>query len=127
MAKHLSAAVTSTAYKITKTVVGIECDICGKIIPVPDEYCYDHARSRYYEVTTGHHDWGNDSIDSIETVDVCPDCVNKYISDYLANVIHSNSAYLKVYNKLVYGRETSEVIDTPPKDGEITVERHDDF
>ena len=51
------------------------CDICGKEID---------TNKGYWEVTTGHHDWGNDSIDSIEHFDVCSeDCIMRKFSEYL--------------------------------------------
>lgn len=64
------------------------CDKCGKIL----EYCYNHEelvntskermKVEYYEVTTGHHDWDNDSIDSVEHHDYCPTCVLQAIYEY---------------------------------------------
>ena len=52
------------------------CDICGKEIDV---------NKGYWEVTTGHHDWGRDSIDSIETFDVCSQhCLWSKFIEYLA-------------------------------------------
>lgn len=68
-------------------IVGKKCDVCGKEIPptaVPHEYgepVYD-----YYEVTTYHNDWGNDSIDSYESRDACsPDCASKLWEEYIHN------------------------------------------
>lgn len=68
------------------------CDICGKdILPVsesdsrfppaykggPDVF-YD-----YYRITTHHHDWGNDSIESYEDTDACClECALKIIKEY---------------------------------------------
>lgn len=64
------------------------CDKCGKVL----EYRYnhkelvniskEHMKVEYYEVTTGHHDWGNDSIDSVEYHDYCPTCVLQAIDEY---------------------------------------------
>ena len=62
-------------------VVGKKCDVCGKeILP--------HKRGGpmydYYEVTTHHNDWGNDSIDSYENYDACsPDCAYKLWEKYI--------------------------------------------
>lgn len=113
MATLLSNSVTSTAYKVTKTVTGIECDVCHNVVPVKS-YRDNGMSNRYFEITTGHSDWGNDSIDSYETLDVCEECTPKYVSDYLRDC--SDTAHL---------RKVSEVVDRPPKEGEITREEHD--
>ena len=62
-------------------VTGVKCDICGKIIPA--EAYYTLEKSKYFEVTTGHHDWGNDSHESIEHKDICPECIDAFVSKYL--------------------------------------------
>ena len=120
MAQLLSTAVTSTAYKITKTVVGIECDVCNKVIPTKQYY---EDASKYYEITTGHHDWGAESIESREAVDVCPECVAKYISDYLKDA--STTGYLELRTEYSYPEKHSTVVDKMPKEGEITRKEHD--
>ena len=33
------------------------CDVCNSVI---------NSHEGYWELTTGHNDWGNDSVDSIE-------------------------------------------------------------
>ena len=63
----------------------IRCDSCNKKI-----------KGKYFEITTGHNDWGNDSIDSIEHKDICDDCVNKYCDNYLKENQRSNTAYIDV-------------------------------
>lgn len=70
--------------KITKTetvtkprkisyVVGVSCDRCGDIIQNGEVY---------YNVTTHHNDWGNDSIDSYEDFDLCSDCYLPFTEKY---------------------------------------------
>lgn len=50
------------------------CDVCKKEIT---------AKS-YWELTTHHNDWGNDSIESYERFDVCSkDCMRKKFEEYL--------------------------------------------
>ena len=52
----------------------IKCDICKK--DIEDE--------TYYEVTTSHNDWGNDSWESLHTADICSDeCLSKMFNEYL--------------------------------------------
>lgn len=60
-----------------KVLVGktLYCDICKKEIKKGREY---------WEVTTGHHDWGNDSFESIEDFDVCSDvCLMMKFGEYI--------------------------------------------
>ena len=63
----------------------IRCDSCNKKL-----------LKKYYDVRTGHHDWGNDSIDSIEHKDICEKCINSYVANYLEDVKSSNTAYIDV-------------------------------
>lgn len=54
--------------------VDIYCDICNKKIDTKD---------KFYEITTSHFDWGNDSIDSINNHDVCSNkCLFLFLADY---------------------------------------------
>lgn len=60
------------------------CDICGKEIK---------KDTGYWNVTTGHHDWGNDSHESIEHFDVCSDsCLLMKFSGYI------NASYRDDFN-----------------------------
>jgi len=50
------------------------CDVCKKEI----------TAESYWELTTHHNDWGNDSIESYESFDVCSkDCMRKKFEEYL--------------------------------------------
>ncbi len=122
MSKHLSASVTSTAYKITRTVIDVECDVCGKIIPVGR---WREEKTKYYEITTGHRDWGNDSIESVRTLDVCPECVGKFIADFLDE--EHTTGYVRLETEYAYAEKETAIVDTPPKEGEVTEETHRDF
>lgn len=115
----LSESVTSTAYKVTRTVTGVECDVCEKVIPAS----WHDENSKYFEVTTGHHDWGSESIESRETIDVCPECLLKYISDYFKNA--STTAYLEVETERAYPDTESRVVDSPRKENDVIRQDHD--
>ena len=80
----------------------IICDCCGKLIfPISDndERKLDfRGRAKYYHVMSGHHDWGNDSIDSVESLDYCSlECVHQgldgFYKEYAPN---SNTAYFEI-------------------------------
>ena len=58
----------------TTMVTEIKCDVCKKVIP---------PKSTIWYLTTHHHDWGNDSIDSFEYFDLCSkECVDKKYEEY---------------------------------------------
>lgn len=65
--KKLSKETEQVVFRTNRRVVGVECDICKRLI---DPAGYREDSSRYFEVTTGHHDWGNDSCDSIKHFDI---------------------------------------------------------
>ena len=78
--KKLSKEAEQVVVRTRRRVVGVECDICKRLI-APAGYREDS--SRYFEVTTGHHDWGNDSCESIEHFDICPNCVGDFVTKYV--------------------------------------------
>ena len=57
---------------------------------------------KYYYVTTAHNDWGNDSCDSIEHYDICPNCINNFVADYLGDENASPSAYIEIETKHIF-------------------------
>ena len=60
------------------------CDICKK------EIQHDAG---YWEVTTHHNDWGNDSCESYEHFDVCSiECLKSKFNEYCNNLgIYNNT------------------------------------
>jgi hypothetical protein len=60
----------------------------------------------YYDATTGHTEWGNDSIDSIETHQLCSsECVLEFLNGYFKNLrAEYPSAYIDIESK-VKGQE----------------------
>lgn len=79
------------------------CDKCGKVLEYRCRHkeLVDLSKERmnveYYEVTTGHHDWGNDSVDSVEYHDYCPTCVLQAIDEYYEKTNGKfNSQYLEI-------------------------------
>lgn len=66
------------------------CDICKKEID---------TNKGYWELTTGHHDWGNDSEESIEHFDVCSQmCLMSKFAEYLdeSDADDDNTKYFEV-------------------------------
>ena len=70
----------------TDVVIGQEiyCDECGRLIFRKKNKQIVYCIGDYWELTTGHHDWGNDSIDSIEYFDLCSkECCTTRFKDYI--------------------------------------------
>ena len=92
-------------YKTTYELAGVKCDICGRVIKAPSEtdlYNWFYDKYKYYAVTTGHHDWGNDSYESVEHYDICPECMVKFVSEYLNKMRDSETAYIEINTRRVY-------------------------
>lgn len=84
----------------TVSSVGI-CDVCGK------EFNYEEGfnkvkRAIYYNILTGHRDWGNDSCDSMKYTDACCDeCLSRFTQEWLKDesVIRSHTAYIEIHKE----------------------------
>ena len=92
--------------KRIETVHFLFCDRCKKMIYKrwSDEYAkqYDlmreHTKSvEWFDVTTGHHDWGNDSCDSIMHNEYCRECLPKEFEHYLKEA--SGTDYFEINHK----------------------------
>ena len=75
---------TKEIKKVEEVENGIICDICKKEIKGEKDYKRRYLKmEHFYEVTTHHHDWGNDSIDSYENRDICgEECLFKFLKEY---------------------------------------------
>ena len=66
---------------IQREVVERKCDICGKLIDP----------SNWFRIITSHHDWGNDSIESVESRDSCSAaCTNEFSNEYINDSYNSS-------------------------------------
>lgn len=76
----------------------ILCRVYGEEYKANDSPWRDYTQNvEYFEVTTGHHDWGNDSCESIEHHTYCRECFAKPISAYLARTkIGIDTEYIEV-------------------------------
>lgn len=75
-------SIVETKRVLTK----ITCDICKKEIQL---------RQNYYNVTTSHNDWGNDSHESIKYKEICSDeCLKKEFDIYLQ--LESNTKSIEI-------------------------------
>ena len=90
-------------FKQIEVVVGstCSCDVCGKLIEKRTENKIIYCIGSYWELCTGHHDWGNDSIDSIEYFDLCSkECIQKKFDSYLENCCGSEYFELSHIQKM---------------------------
>lgn len=79
-----------TTTRLEEVPIAGKCDICGNdLLPVDKDKLPSHFRDRdrsiydYYRITTHHHDWGNDSIESYKYTDCCCiECALKFIKLY---------------------------------------------
>ena len=92
-------------YRTVCELAGVKCDVCGRVIKAPseqDQYNWLDDKYKFYVVTTGHNDWGNDSFESVRQYDICPECITKFVSDYLADKKGYRSAYIDIETKHLY-------------------------
>ena len=67
------------------------CDACEKEIDITKQ------NETYYSVCSGHCDWGNDSVDSIESLDACSDgCLITLVKEWLKKWEGYNTAYINI-------------------------------
>lgn len=89
--------------EIIKTTVrvldGIRCDKCGKVIS-SNIINTNRKAAKYFKVTTGHNDWGLESPESVENMDICPECIDEFVKSYLEDC--SYTAYIEIEADLCY-------------------------
>lgn len=78
----------------------IYCDECQKLI-ADTAVSLPKYDVQYWEITTGHYDWGNDSGDSVEEHHYCSrDCLKKAFDKYIEQTENRrNSQYFEVQNR----------------------------
>lgn len=108
-----------TTYKVamvkqrTAYIETCECDRCGKVIYKRPKWDFTGLENTtnmhnphdvsYYQVTTGHNDWGHDSVDSIEQKQVCPSCLVNIYAAYVDRAsVGSNTEYIKIEHHVTY-------------------------
>lgn len=101
MIENIRKEVTVTEERIISK--RIYCDTCRKlIIDTSNTVGMPNTKyTQYWEVTTGHYDWGNDSCDSIETYQYCSrECLTKAINKYIDETEGMrNTQYFEIHNR----------------------------
>lgn len=90
MSKVITTKTKTVKYKIIKA---IKCDVCHKEIS-----------EKYWQLTTHHHDWGNDSIESYKYFDLCSrECINKKLDKYIKDCKNSCTEEFELEQMCFYG------------------------
>lgn len=89
------------------------CDRCGRHLwyHTKDGHKKPGVKemAHYYNIVTGHHDWGNDSIDSVETYDVCVGCAKKMFEEYIEDSYNrTNSLYFECSHERTWDEHEEE-------------------
>ena len=84
-----------------RPILYIKCDKCGKRI---EPGAYNMEGNRYVRIHTWHSDWGNDSIDSHEYGDYCPECAKEVVAEYIEDM--GGSEELELSNEYLGVNET---------------------
>lgn len=91
--------------KRIETMRFLFCDRCHKLIykRYSDEYNSEfgltpkHTQEvEWFNVTTGHYDWGNDSCESIEHHEYCCECLPKAFEVYVSRA--NGTDYFEVHH-----------------------------
>ena len=98
--KRLKPEMEKVVYRFRQKVEAVECDICKRLIKPTN---YNKLESRYFDVVTGHNDWGNDSIESRQHFDICPECIGDFMTKYTKEV--KGSEYIEVETTYVSAHE----------------------
>lgn len=112
-----------TTIKHQKIVIGRKCDICGKDI-LPVKTCQSvqqivdgqSGEYNYFTFETWHHDWSEDSFESLEGGDACSiECMTKFFNFYIKNMhdhpINSKEIQIKHVRSLEAGSDQDRYYD----------------
>lgn len=90
--------------KIGETLI---CDRCKSVIykhTISDKpYGNNRTFVDWFNVTTGHDDWGNDSVESREYKSICSDCFSAACADYFKKSHNTkykeNTEYIEIEHR----------------------------
>lgn len=110
MAKTIESLTIKKIEKMPATET-CTCNVCGQLIyrrslQESDELPKNDELYSFWDVTTGHNDWGNDSPESIEQYEVCsPTCLQELFDIYKSesNEYQRNSKYIYVHHTYIFG------------------------
>jgi hypothetical protein len=72
----------------------ILCDCCGKVIFDENVKGNPHEDVPYWKVETGHYDYGDESYEDDQFLDICsPECLRKTMEEYIKNCSNYHRTY----------------------------------
>ena len=93
----------------------IICDYCRKVILQKSMInTLEYGNSyKWFHMITGHRDWGNDSIDSMETFDLCSrECLMNKMNEIMDEYNDSYTDYYDIEARgFTYYRQSEEIFD----------------
>ena len=112
MSKTIDSLVIKKIERMPSTET-CTCDICGRLIykrslQATDELPKNNSLYSFWEVTTGHNDWGNDSGDSIKKYEICSStCLQGLIDVYKkdSSRCQRNTEFIKADHTYIFGYE----------------------
>lgn len=96
------APVKKIVYEHTDIISSVVCDSCGREIIPSDGWEYDEKNSQFVSVHTWHNDWGNDSCDSHQYIELCHECAGKYVEKYVASEMPSSTCHIECNTVRLY-------------------------
>ena len=97
--------IKESRVKKINVVVGSEChcDVCGSLIFKKSETQVLSCIDGFWTLTTGHHDWGNDSCDSVMCFDLCSkECIQNKFDEYMDKCLGTYYFELRHHTKIYY-------------------------
>lgn len=91
-----------------ETIVAVDyiCDICKKRIytDIKGKLTKLDNIVEYYNIVSGHNDWGNDSVESRESMIVCKECLTTALMRYKNQAERQpyNTCYIEVDHQYSY-------------------------
>ena len=84
----------------------VYCDFCKKrLYTTVHDSRVSSDLVDYFDIVTGHNDWGNDSVDSVEHKTCCKNCLNEafvgYLNETLKNDVR-NTKYIDIVHDWTY-------------------------
>lgn len=97
MIKHYFRKETREVTKDFEVGSNLFCDCCDKPIGTHKLSNGYLSPIKYIHITCGHYDWGNDSIDSVESADFCSkECMLEHLNEFLHYNDHRRTAYYEI-------------------------------
>lgn len=97
MIKHFLKKETREVTKNFEVGSNLFCDCCKKQIGTYKQSNGYLSPIKYIHINCGHNDWGNDSVNSVESADFCSkECMLEHLNEFLHYNDGSRTAYYEI-------------------------------